>query len=71
MLHDPASTNPTWLPADPVRPFRHEGQAWRLEFPYKPLSSIANAEPRYAIPLPEIGISLDDHEQVIGHPYRV
>jgi hypothetical protein len=29
-----------------------------------------DSELRYAIPLPDIGISLDDHDWIVDQPYR-
>ncbi|MCS6897386.1 MAG: hypothetical protein NZM29_05380 [Nitrospira sp.] len=57
-----------WLPPD--RPFRREGRAWRYEFPYQPPTTIPDFQPRYSIPLPEIGLSLEDHGWLVDQPYR-
>jgi hypothetical protein len=57
-------------PPPPVRPFRREGRAWRFEFPYQPPTTSSESQPRYSIPLPEIGISLEDHGWLVDQPYR-
>lgn len=59
-----------WSPGDPIRPLRYEGQAWRSEFPYEPSTTIPGSEPRYSIPLPEIGIAFGDHGWPVNLPYR-
>lgn len=71
MFHDSTVAAATWFPANPVRPFRREGRAWRFEFPYQPSSTVPDSEPRYGIPLPDIGISLDGHGWLDDQPYRV
>ncbi len=65
MSHYPIFAAATW---PPVRLFRREGRAWRFEFPYKPSSTVPDSGPRYSIPLPEIGIALDDHGWLVDPP---
>lgn len=61
---------PAWSPGDPIHSFRQEGRAWRFEFPYVPLSTIPDSEPRYSIPAPEVGITFDEHGWPVNVPYR-
>lgn len=65
----PTPAESPWFPAAPVRPFRREGRGWHYEFPYKPLSSVPDGEPRYVIRMPDVGITPDGHSRLLDQAY--
>jgi hypothetical protein len=69
MAQNPTPAESPWFPADPLCHFRREGRAWRYEFPYKPLSSVPDGEPRYVIRMPDVGTTLDSHGWLLGQLY--